>query len=55
MCELLGLPAADADRLRGWTETLVSMSTRSVEEYGAAGQALHDYLTEVISTPASAS
>jgi cytochrome P450 len=48
MCELLGLPAADADRLRGWTETLVSMSTRSVGEYGAAGHALHDYLTEVI-------
>jgi cytochrome P450 len=48
MCELLGLPAADADRLRGWTETLVSMSTRSVAEYGTAGHALHDYLTEVI-------
>jgi cytochrome P450 len=48
MCELLGLPAADADRLRGWTETLVSMSTRSVGEYGAAGHALHDYLTGVI-------
>jgi cytochrome P450 len=48
MCDLLGLPAADADRLRGWTETLVSMSTRLVGEYGAAGHALHDYLTEVI-------
>ncbi|MEV6606581.1 cytochrome P450 [Kutzneria sp. NPDC051319] len=48
MCELLGLPVADADRLRGWTETLVSMSTRSVAEYGAAGHALHDYLTGVI-------
>ncbi|QUQ65825.1 2-methoxy-6-polyprenyl-1,4-benzoquinol methylase, mitochondrial [Kutzneria sp. CA-103260] len=53
MCELLGLPAADADRLRGWTETLVSMSTRSVEEYGAAGHALHDYLTDVIAEPSS--
>lgn len=54
MCELLGLPAADADRLRGWTETLVSMSTRSVEEYGAAGHALHDYLTEVITARCAA-
>ena len=54
MCELLGLPPADADRLRGWTETLVSMSTRSVEEYGAAGPALHDYLTEVITARCAA-
>jgi cytochrome P450 RapN len=48
ICELLGVPFADRDRFRAWSERVVSITAYSAAEIEAAGAALKGYLAELV-------
>jgi cytochrome P450 len=48
ICEMLGIPASDQSRFRGWSETLVGDWNRDQGEMTAAMEAICDYIAELI-------
>ncbi|MFD9893912.1 cytochrome P450 [Amycolatopsis sp. NPDC059027] len=48
ICEMLGVPPADQDLFREWTDVMLSVSARGSAEVGAAAANLRRYLTELI-------
>lgn len=48
ICELLGVPAADRDRFRGWSDTVLSTSGATREDFGAATGELKAYMAALL-------
>lgn len=48
ICEMLGVPYADVDQFREWTDIMLSFDVNRREEVIAARDKLSDYLTELI-------
>ncbi|MFE3140613.1 cytochrome P450 [Streptomyces scopuliridis] len=53
ICELLGVPSADLERFKVWSDKMLSVSAHSVEDVMAARVGLNGYLTELIDIKAS--
>jgi cytochrome P450 len=47
ICELLGVPAADQDKFRGWSQAIVS-SAGEPHEFYEAGAAMYRYFTDLV-------
>ncbi|MFE6286284.1 cytochrome P450 [Streptomyces sp. NPDC057877] len=45
ICDLLGVPTEDRDRLRGWSDTLLSTTACTPAETASAARAMADYFT----------
>jgi cytochrome P450 len=48
ICELLGVPATDQERFRGWSDSLVSGPDMDMDEAAGAVLALSEYFAELI-------
>ncbi|MER7408642.1 cytochrome P450 [Streptomyces cacaoi] len=48
ICELLGVPAADRDRFRGWSDTVLSTSGATREDFGAATGELKAFMAALL-------
>lgn len=48
ICDLLGVPAADIDRFRAWSDAFISTTSLSAEERDLRMREFGDYLTELI-------
>jgi cytochrome P450 len=48
ICELLGVPSADADRFRAWSDRTLSVTAYSREEVVQAWQGLFAYFSEMV-------
>ncbi|GAA5065135.1 cytochrome P450 [Streptomyces similanensis] len=48
ICELLGVPAADRDRFRGWSDTVLSTSGATPQDFMAATGALKAYMGDLL-------
>jgi cytochrome P450 len=48
ICEMLGVPAADIEKFRAWSDVLVGTWEQNTDEVISAGAALYDYLAELI-------
>lgn len=54
ICELLGVPLADQDRFRVWSDVMLSVSAHSSDAVMEARIGLNGYLTELIATKQAA-
>ncbi|MEU2608211.1 cytochrome P450 [Streptomyces albus] len=48
ICELLGVPAQDRDRFRGWSDTVLSTSGAGPQDFLAATAALKTYMGDLL-------
>ena len=48
ICELLGIPEADREHFRRWSEAALSMSTMAAEERAAAGREFREYVRALL-------
>ncbi|MEU6479081.1 cytochrome P450 [Streptomyces sp. NPDC047017] len=48
ICELLGVPAEDRDRFRGWSDTVLSTSGATPQDFMAATAALKAYMGDLL-------
>jgi cytochrome P450 len=48
ICELLGVPPADQELFRGWTDVMLSVSAHGSADVATAAASLRQYLTELI-------
>ncbi|GAA2561033.1 cytochrome P450 [Winogradskya consettensis] len=54
ICKLLGVPDADHDQLRGWTEAFLSVSRFSKEDIGRSMKEMNAYIARLVESKRSA-